>query len=168
MEISFNIITLIIMAVIIIPFLTLMFAGKKDNTKFINYCHQITQSMNLSIQEYEIWGNTYMGIDTTAKKVIYIRKTSTEAHKTVLDLSAIYGCEILEDRIQILKKDKKESLLKRLDLYIYQNGQSHPTILNFYDLEREFQEDLELARIQKWKKRILDHATGRSYVKKAV
>ena len=156
------------MAVIIIPFLTLMFAGKKDNTKFINYCNQITQSMNLSIQEYEIWGNTYMGIDTTTKKVIYIRKTATEAQNTVLDLSTIYGCEILEDRIQILKKDKKESLLKRLDLYIYQNGQSHPTILNFYDLEREFQEDLELARIQKWKKRILDHATGRSYVKKAV
>ena len=156
------------MAVIIIPFLTLMFAGKKDNTKFINFCKQITQSMNLSIQEYEIWGNTYMGIDTIAKKVIYIRKTATEAQKTVLDLSAIYGCEILEDRIQILRKDKRESLLNKLDLSLYLDTQSHPEILNFYDLEREYQEDLELARIQKWKKRILDHTTGRSYVKKAV
>ena len=167
MEISFSIITLMILAVIIIPFLTFIYTGKKDSAKFVNYCHQITQSMNLIIQEDEIWGNTYMGIDTTAKKVIYIRKTATETQKTLLDLCAIHGCEILEDRIQILRKDKKESLLNKLDLCIYLNTKSYPKILNFYDLEREYQEDLEMARIQKWKKRILDHATGRSYIKKA-
>lgn len=148
MNTSFIIVCLIVVGSVLIPFFLFASSGQRVRKEMETKIKQVVNKNKLNISESEIWGNTYIGIDTAQRKLIFLKLTASEILEQLVDLNTLKECHIMEKRNSA--KNKKSQLLEKLDLEILLKN-SEPIRLNFYDIDQMHQEDFELQRIQKWK-----------------
>lgn len=165
MDTSFVIVCLIVVGLVSIPYFLFGLAGQSEKKNMKAKINQIIEKNNLSVSQSENWGNTYIGLDTNHRKILFLKILASENLEQLLDLDIINGCQIMEKRKAIKINDKKELLLEKLDLEVTFKNNEH-RFLNFYDRDQMIQEDLELQRIQKWKNILIDHLSKVPVTKK--
>tara|TARA_R110002167_G_scaffold84156_1_gene228727 strand:- start:805 stop:1257 length:453 start_codon:yes stop_codon:yes gene_type:complete len=148
-----------------VPFFLFNALGKKDEKKRKALYKATIAKYNLNIEQQEIWGNRFIGIDAKQNKLLFVKILPSGSTEQLLDLSPLKGCQVLEKRKVVKTKHKKDSHLEQMDLeLLFKN--SAPVILNFYDEEENFGENFELKRVEKWKVIVLDSIV-RSHTGKA-
>lgn len=154
MDTSFVIVCLILVGSVFIPFFLFNSAGKKNAKRFGVKVKEVIAKNNLNISDSENWGDTYIGMDTNQRKILYLKFKASENLKELVDLDTMQTCQIAEKRKVVKINDKKELILEKLDLEILLKN-SESLLLNFYDINEDRTEDYELQRIEKWKAMIL-------------
>ena len=167
MENSFVIISLILVAIVFVPFFYMNYLGKKETKKLKAICKANISRNELKISQQEIWADHYIGIDSDQKKLLYLQGLKSDNKETLIDLKYVTGCNKIEKSKTIKIKDKKESRLERLVLVIvFKNGTN--TLLNFYDSDKNYSEDLEANRLEKWKQLVVANISESLKLNRAV
>lgn len=148
MNISFIAVCLIVVGSVLIPFFLFASSGRRERKEMETRIKQVVIKNKLNISESEIWGNTYIGVDTDQQKLVFLKLMASEIIEQLVDLNTLKECQIMEKRKAV--KNKKSQLLEKLDLEVLLKNRES-IILNFYDIDQMLQEDFELQRIQKWK-----------------
>lgn len=163
MNTSLIIVCLIMVCVIFLPFFLFNRSGKAKQNKAI--IKGVISKNNLKISQEETWGNSYIGLDDNQKKLMFLKFLDTNVIELLFDINTIKECTINEQRKFYKVKDKKESLLEKLDFKV--SLKSGETIaLNFFDTNLNYKEDFELKRIEKWKFLITQLITAKNSDKK--
>lgn len=150
MKISMTVIIIITTLFCLLPYVWFIMSGqttlKKKEKQFTN----IIKDLNLSFDIKEQWNNNFIGY-CQAKNVLIFIKLNNEEHKLfTIELKHIKNCQIHATTQMLVKDNKSVSNLDTVDLEVIMQGNQAPLILNFYDSNEEFTEDLELKRAQKW------------------
>lgn len=165
MDTSFIIVSLILVGSVFIPFFLFNTAGLSERKIIEEKIKQVIAKKNLNIAKSENWGDTYIGLDTIQKKIIFLKIGISDCLEQLLEVDTFKGCQILEKRKAIKRNEKKEMLLEKLDLEILlKNGDN--IFLNFYNSNEDRKEDFELKRIETWKAILLEQIATISLLKK--
>ncbi|MDX1774451.1 hypothetical protein [Oceanihabitans sediminis] len=121
---------------------------KKSKKVFID----LAAKNNLKITEPEFWGTYYaIAIDEKANKLIYSKIIDDTHNETILDLSTVAKCEVIITSSSL--KNKTE--IDTIDLAInYKNPSKAKEVLEFYNVDTNFQMNNETELIEKWKNEI--------------
>ncbi|MDX1277699.1 hypothetical protein [Oceanihabitans sediminis] len=121
---------------------------KKSKKVFID----LAAKNNLKITEPEFWGTYYaIAIDEKANKLIYSKIIDDTHNETILDLSTVAKCEVIITSTSL--KNKTE--IDTIDLAInYKNPSKAKEVLEFYNVDTNFQMNNETELIEKWKNEI--------------
>jgi hypothetical protein len=172
METPFIIVCLILVALVFIPYLLFITAGKSENDKMKTKIKDVIANNNLNISTYDKWGLRYLGIDTVQRKLVFLKNSfaidgnPSEELVQLIDIDAIKSCNILELRKPIKIGDRKEVILEKLDLEILLKN-DEKLILSFYHMDEEQMEDWELRRVEKWKAILMELSSNTAGLKKA-
>lgn len=167
METSFIIISAILVALISVPFLLINSLGKSDTRKLRSYFKKIALKHNLTPTAKEGWGNSFIGIDNSQKKMIFLKMQETEVQEEIVNIYLAKGCEVRETKDVIRTNHTREAILTRVDLIISFGHGRESLVLNFYDRESGYQEDYEHARAERWKKIITEALALKTIPKRA-
>ncbi len=165
MDTSLTIVSLLLVGSVFLPFFLLSTLGKKETKKLKAEIKAVKTKNNLKVSQEEFWGDNYMGIDPNQKKLIFFKSSGLEKNWHLLDLNKLKGCKVIEKRKVIKIKNKRDSLLERLDLeLLFKNGDV--LLLPFFDAAESHSEDFENRRIEKWKAIIFNQISTASLSQK--
>lgn len=156
METSFIIISAILVALISVPFLLINSIGKSGTRKLKSVYRQIAKKHNFNTTEQEGWGNSYIGIDPSQNKLLFLKLKGEEVSEEFVNLFLVKSCEIRESKDVIRTNHTRETILLGIDLTLTFGHGHESLVLNFYDRESGYQEDYEHSRAERWKKIITD------------
>jgi len=156
MDISIVIVSLILVGSVFVPYYFLILAGNSETKKLKTKYKAAIAKNNLNISQAETWGNSYIALDTNHKKLFFMKIYETESIEQLVDLNKIKETKIIVSKKSIRTKDGLKEVLEKLDFEILLVSRER-IILNFYDSNQIYAEDLELKRIEKWKAIIFDH-----------
>lgn len=150
MKISMMVIIIVTTLFCLLPYVWFIMSGqtsiKKKEKQFI----KIIKDLNLSFEIKEQWNNNFIGFCQQKNVLIFIKLNNQEHKLFNIELKQIKSCQILATAQTLVKDNKSVSKLRGLDLELIMQANQAPLILNFYDSNEEFTEDLELKRAQKW------------------
>lgn len=168
MDIPFIITCLILLSFTFVPVYILNNMGRKKGKSNIAKTKLLIKERGLVINQTESWGDYYIGIDTTNKKLVFINhKTEVTAMtEQLVDLTQISTCNIVENRKAKKINGRNESVLEKLDLEIqFKDGKN--LLIPFYDARNNQMENWEMKRIEKWKALVTENVLAPALIKKA-
>lgn len=158
MEFSMGLVSTILTGSIFLPFFYAAYLGKQQNKKMEQFFNKEIVRSGHAFEEYEQWGNTFIGLDKRHATLVYMRATKTGLLKGEIPIIQVRECNILTEVINQRRNGKVYTHLKKVNLSIGFFGQNeHTIILNFYDIDEPYMENHEIARAEKWKNLVLGH-----------
>lgn len=146
MDLGIAIIGLICVAICAMPFVLISRSRKKRERKLIESIKELAKQHNNEITQYEVCGDYVIGIDEPKNILFFQLNAQEETKQQVVDLSIIDNCNIS-------RKNSKNQRIERLDLELIQTDNNKPKIvLEFYNVDLNYQPSGELESIQKWYK----------------
>lgn len=151
-----------IAAIIILPLVLLSLFKKAKSRAILKELDKLASNDKAVISRNELWGNFYaMGIDNESKKLFYILKRKDHAEKSVIDLTEVDKCRIININKSIKKQDGKHYTSDRLELvFTFRNAGMAEKILEFYDNSAFMPGADELSRIENWLKVVSSNLAG--------
>jgi hypothetical protein len=151
MNISMLLVSALLVLCTIIPFVILNKSGKGDLKIMNKEVKNVMLGSKLKFDVKESWGNSFIGLDATNKKLVFSKVFEGVVALENIDLSKVSNVKILKKTHVVKSKNKKETVLEKLDLEIgFLNHEKPVKILNFYDINSIYMEDYELVRAEKW------------------
>ena len=150
MKVSISVMIIFTTLLCVLPFVWFMLMGKNTTRKNGKLFKNVIKEENASFNVKEQWNNNFIGIDESKNVLMFIKLNNQETPFLRIDLNDIKSCQI-NKKTRDLKKDKKmESELQSVDLEFTYLTKKEMIVLNFYDINDEFSEDLEMKRAEKW------------------
>ena len=150
MKVSMSVMIIFTTLFCVLPFAWFMLIGKNNTRKKEKLFKNAVKNENLSLTNNEQWNNNFIGIDEAKNMLVFIKLINQEISVLKIDLKRLKSCQI-DRETRDFKKDKKvETELQSLDLDLSFHLQSDSTRLNFYNINEQFSEDLEMKRAEKW------------------
>lgn len=145
-----------------VPIYYYEYSRKKATKIFTSYFKQIAQKNNIELSQYDVWRDQYgIGIDTDAKKIMYLKKVNGHDNTVLLDLSEFKRCRLSkkDNRINTPEGDRK--ITTRIDLRIEPlSPNKTDNSVEFYKGEKgDFVSD-EVKLAEKWTKIINSKLTN--------
>lgn len=135
----------------VLPFVILNKSGKGDLKIMSKEVKKLMIESKLKFNLKESWGNSFIGLDADNKRLVFSKVFDGVVALENIDLNDVLNAKIVKKTRMVKSKDKKETVLEKLDLEIsFLDEQKAPKTLNFYDLESIYIEDYELRRSEKW------------------
>lgn len=158
MNTAMTTIDVILLATVFLPFLLLGRVGNRNKRKLYRQFKAIATKSGMNINNKEYWANSYIGIDSTQKLILFVRMEDDFLTEELIDLSKVVDCEVISSVKNVKTRNSKLNILQKVDLEIHVSG-GRATVkrLNFYDHNRPYSEDFELKRAGKWNKLIQEH-----------
>ena len=151
MNVSMLLVSALLVLCTIIPFVILNKSGKGDLKLMSKEIKNIMVQTKLKFDLKESWGNSFIGLDSNNKKLIFSKVFDGVVALENIDLNEVSNVKIVKKTYELRSKNKKETVLEKLDLEIGFLDHDKPTkTLNFYDINSIYMEDYELVRAEKW------------------
>lgn len=156
MDLSSAIIGIVIAVLFIGPIVYLQYSRKSKEKNLLKIFVDLTAHNNLTLSEKDVWTNKYcIGMDRSAKKLVYLKKQGEQAETNLLDLTQFKKCQIAKSTINENSKGGGSSVINRLDLVLTPIGaQQQKQSLEFYNREESMGLTGELQLIEKWEHKI--------------
>ncbi|MCK0190944.1 hypothetical protein [Arenibacter sp. F20364] len=151
MNVSMLLVSALLVLCTIIPFVILNKSGKGDLKLMSKEIKNIMVQSKLKFDLKESWGNSFIGLDSNNKKLIFSKVFDGVVALENIDLNEVSNIKIVKKTYELRSKNKKETVLEKLDLEIGFLDHDKPIkALNFYDINSIYMEDYELVRAEKW------------------
>lgn len=155
MKTSIIIIDAILVATILVPYYLFIRAGRQAGKRNRNVVKRILKPHQLQPVITEYWNDRYIGIDTQKHVLIFIQFTGEQPEIHLHRLKDLRACEIVIQRTRNGNSRKTPESLSFLGLHLhFRNLAYENKTLPFYDARDQHGEDFEMARAEKWLKRI--------------
>ena len=151
MNTSMLLISVLLVLCTVIPFVILNKSGKGDLKIMSKEIKNLVIESKLKFDLKESWGNSFIGLDSNNKKLIFSKVFDGVVALANIDLNEVSNVKIEKKTYELKSKNKRETVLEKLDLEIsFLDHEKPAKILNFYDINSIYMEDYELVRAEKW------------------
>ena len=157
MDLITTLITVILVACCILPFIAIARSIKKKKTKLVQSLTKIANQNNCQISEQDFCGNLGIAISEKNSALLFYKETKERETSYYLKLNDILSCTVNNVSRTISSKSGKYQVIDKLELHITFKKHNRPEIvLEFYNSDDNLQLDCELELMEKWAKRIQD------------
>ncbi|GGG50325.1 hypothetical protein [Bizionia arctica] len=156
MEIHSTYIGIIIALIILLPLILIQSTQKRQKRRVKKDFIDEALKNNLKVTEPDFWGTYYtIAMDEAANKLIYSKIIDAEHNVTVIDLNQIDSCEIVKTQRNFKNKTTNKIETDRIDLVVgYKTSGKSKDILEFYNVDVNFEMSNEMALLEKWQTKI--------------
>ncbi len=156
MDISNVIIGAVAMALCALPFIMMSRSKNKREKYFLESLSKAADKCGCKIEQYEVFSNFAIGIDTAKKVVFYCRKAKDSTKVKTIKCAEIKSCKINK----ISKDYDGRNIIDKLELNLTPIHNNHQAIiLVFYKSKVNAQLYGELQAIEKWSQLINNQLT---------
>lgn len=141
-----------IIALIVLPFIIYYLYKKMKEMKFRKGFLVLSEREKVIISQKDLWKNCYaIGIDTDSKKLLYFNKRKDKERGTLIDLSEVERCRIVNTDRTVKNKNGNNKPTNRLELVFTFNNSGIPEkVLEFYN-NTEFMPTVDdFSLIENW------------------
>tara|TARA_R100001143_G_scaffold63387_1_gene70089 strand:- start:26451 stop:26948 length:498 start_codon:yes stop_codon:yes gene_type:complete len=157
------IILTVVLSFFFVPIIYFECFKKRATKKITTYFNQVAQNNNLVLSQFEVWRDQYgIGIDTGAKKIMYLNQANGQNNTVILDLSEINKCRISKEDEQIKTPDGVRNITSWVALRIeFLSLKKTGILLEFYKGKNGDSVRDEFKLAEKWSKIINSKLTNR-------
>ncbi|WP_215224025.1 hypothetical protein [Echinicola shivajiensis] len=149
MEIESTVMGLVGLALCIIPFVLLQRSRKKKEQELLGGLNAIADIANNELDISDFGFEFAIGVSADKSHVFYYKKTNEKVQEESIALEMVENCTIHTVNRLITVKDKKESIIEKLEL-IFLLKNNAKSRLEFFNGEEKSQLTGEMDLIKKW------------------
>ncbi|WBU88454.1 hypothetical protein [Cellulophaga omnivescoria] len=151
MDLGTDITAIIIISVCLLPFIFIARSRKKREKKMLASLEEIAKENNCTVNDYDINADFIIGIDHKQNQVFYYKSEEGVINQGAVNLTGIKKCKIATHTQTINAKNRKEYVVKGLDLkFIPRYNQDPEVSFTVYDSDLKMQLTGELQLAKKW------------------
>lgn len=154
MDSGATIVGIIVLLICVTPFVLLSRNSRKRKQEVLDRLVRLADQKNCKISRYDIWNNSAVGIDDTARWVFFTRKVNGAQTEYRINLAEVQKCRMLNSHRTVSRADGNQKMIDRLELaFTYRDKNKGETVLEFYN--RDFDSPTlsgELQLTEKWGK----------------
>ena len=105
--------------------------------------------MGLNISYKLHWNTNLAGIDILTKQFLFIQKPENDLIIHRVNLSEVNEIKLAIKNCEFKLQDKVMQTLSRIDLEFYNHNSNEPVLVNIFDYDLNYTEDLEIKNAQK-------------------
>lgn len=148
MKTSLVIISTLLILSVFLPVILFIYNGRKNTSNIKKQINALIKGNGITYSHKEIWRKNFIGMSNNNKTLTYIHFKLGKPFVGNINLSDIKQCQIIKN---IDGGRGKPTNLKSLDLELtYKLPKNPNVIINFFNIDDDLTEDLELQRIEKW------------------
>jgi hypothetical protein len=156
MDFGLIIITIIILALCIVPFIIMSRNSKKKEKQLQQSLFDLAGKFNYTISQFDLWNNAAIGSDEGMNMIFFTKKNKImEAHEHIL-LDDVQRCRIINSNRSVSKQGGNANVIDKLELaFTYHDRTKPETILNIFDVDGDsLTVTKELYMAEKWNRLI--------------
>lgn len=166
MNIELIVISVILVALVFLPFILIPLVQNRGNNNLKKKFKDEADRLGLNIDIKELWNCNFIGIDSAQKKLLFVQKIDEAYVLENIDLSTVSQSRVIVAEIE-KKVDKKEiTELQRVDLEFTISATQQKKLINLYDSDINFIQDLEVKHAENWNNQISQFINSRPVLKK--
>ncbi|AXG74108.1 hypothetical protein DVK85_07580 [Flavobacterium arcticum] len=148
METGTIIIGIAIFILIFIPLVLAQTKRKNEEKVILNKLLKTAKDKWCTIEQYDIWNQSAIGIDSTNKTLFFIEAPTKEAVQ--INLNTIKQCRIVNASRVLENEDIEPMAVRKLELSFIKTHPEDEIRILFFDANISLQVDEELKLIKKW------------------
>lgn len=152
MDSGATIVGVIVLLICVIPFVLLSRNNRKRKQKVLDRLVRLADQKNCKISRYDIWNNSAVGIDDTARWAFFTRKVNEVSIEYRVNLGEVQKCRVINSGRTVSRTDGNHRVIEKLELaFTYRDKNKGETALEFYN--RDFDSPTlsgELQLTEKW------------------
>jgi len=162
MEFGITIIGIIIVLICIVPFAWMSISRNRKQKKFLRGLSEIARQNNCTISRFESWNNSAIGIDDTALRIVYARRTNNGISSEHINLADIQKCRIINSGRTVSNKGSHYNVVDKLELgFSFRDPNRKEVLLELYSTEHDnLTLNGELLLGEKWCQLVNDKISG--------
>lgn len=160
MKLELILVSAILVVLIFLPFILVPLLRNGDLKKIAKKFREEEKKHQLITELKETWRQNYIGIDLTAKKLLFVQKSEEDFFVEVIDLKMVASCVPLIENFDVQKEGKTQNVLKRVSLEFSFKNSLEKKLINFFDYDLHFSQDLEVNHSKKWAAIVNQHLIG--------
>ncbi|MEP6261995.1 MAG: hypothetical protein ABJ092_10490 [Gillisia sp.] len=149
MKIDFIVISGILVIISFLPFILLPVLGMKDHKNLLHSFKETSLTMGLNISFKLQWNTNIAGIDILKKQFLFIQKPENDLLISRVNLNEVNEVKLAIQNCELKLQDKVMQTLSRIDLQFYTHNSTEPVLVNVFDYDLNYTEDLEIKNAQK-------------------
>ncbi|UJH92180.1 hypothetical protein LZ575_06285 [Antarcticibacterium sp. 1MA-6-2] len=161
------IISILLVCLVFLPFILVPFVQNRGSKNLKNKFRDEAVRLGLNIDLKENWSCNFIGIDTNQKKLLFVQKIEENFISEFVDLATVKQSRVVVTEIHKKNGKKEESELQKLDLEFSFFGGQGTKLINLYDRDINFAQDLELKHAEKWNTQIAGFLNSQPLLKKS-
>ncbi|MFV0565707.1 MAG: hypothetical protein ACK5NB_07730 [Flavobacteriaceae bacterium] len=163
MKLSFLLIAAILVASVMLPFVLFVFSSTKSKIGIKKQANLLIKDNGITYKLKDIWRNNFIAISQDNLILTYLQcRTATPNVAYNINLKDVSACNIVKNYNNFKNAKGQNLALKSLALeFVYKLPTMPNTLVTFFDVDEDINEDFELQRIEKWhaliKEAVLEH-----------
>src|SRR6187455_1069978 len=156
MDFGLIVITIIILALCIVPFVIMARNSKKKEKQILQSLFDLAGKHNYTVSQFDLWNNAAIGSDEGMNMIFFTKKNKImEAHEHIR-LEDVQRCRIINSSRSVSKQGGHGQEIDKLELaFTYHNRTKPETILNIFDVDGDsLTVTKELYMAEKWNRLI--------------
>ena len=149
MKIDFIIISGILVIISFLPFILLPILGMKDHKHLLHSFKETALTMGLNISYKLQWNTNIAGIDILKRQFLFIQKPENDLLISRVNLNEVNEVKLVIQNCEFKLQDKIMQTLSRIDLEFYTRNSNETVLVNIFDYDLNYTEDLEIKNAQK-------------------
>lgn len=144
MKIDLIVISAILVILVILPFVLIPYLQNGGNKKLQKKFREQATWFNLNPDITQQWNLNLAGIDSVQKKFLLVQSLDHGFVVEFVDLQKIKSSRVVITYLPMLVNGKKEEVLQRIDLEFSHQFIEEKQIVNVYDYDLNYTQDLEV------------------------
>lgn len=152
MDITSSIIGIGLLLLFVIPIVLLNRRGKKTEQLFKNKLFSQAEKDSCEINEFEIWNNAAIGLDSNSSKLFFLKKVAYKDEYENMDLKEVSTCQLRNTNENFNSKDGQQTIIEKLELiFSFKGHGKDPKSIVLYDRDLDnLNLNGEVQIAQKW------------------
>ena len=163
MFLSLNIVMLVVILIVIVPFAWFIWADKLTINKKKKAVQKIANAQDVSLSESEFWNNSCLAYDAQKNVLLYVNVGDSETVVKKIKLDEVKKCAINRINKDYKNGDQHYSEMARLELELTFVSNAAPLTIPLYDVNENFSQNHEMDRAEKWLTFINTHKFTRQH-----
>lgn len=144
MKIDLIVISAILVLLVIIPFVLIPYLQNGGNKKLHKKFGEQAAWFKINPDVTQQWNLNLAGIDSVQKKFLLVQLLDTGFVVEFVDLQKIKNSQVILTYLPTMVNGKKEEVLQRIDLGFTHLYQEEKQLVNLYDNDLNYVQDLEV------------------------
>jgi hypothetical protein len=159
MDLGTAIISLVMLAIAIMPFAWVRIINKKKQQQLLQALQQLANKHNCTISNHECVRDFIIGIDEASNHLFYYKKTQGGEITRQIKLADIRNCKVVN-----IGHTGNHHGIGKLELSFAPNAHNEPPVVwVLYDAEESLQLQGELQAANKWAKLVNERLAGKAH-----
>lgn len=150
MHLSLNIVMLVVILIVIVPFAWFILADKSAILKKKKTFQNIAKEQHVKPSETEYWNNTCLAYDAQDNVLLYINSGDSDTKVEKIKLDEVKKCAINKTTKDYKSGGQHYSEMSHLDLVFTFLSDTAPLSIALYDVNENFSQNQEMTRAEKW------------------